>query len=184
MSSGSRPIPATAFPGTTWRFATSRPDSRKSRWSMPVKRCASIQKDRFAYSNLSEAYERLGRYDEAKTILDQASARDLTSPSDSGARYELAFIRGDEAGMQRALESGKGSSFEPIMLLIQGQFAMRFREDTEFEAKSLRRASAWQKRAALRSSRGDSAARRSLPGGGGQSGPRPSDRLAVACSLR
>jgi len=77
-------------------------------------------KDRFAYSNLSEAYERLGRYDEAKTVVDQASAREVTSPSDSGVRYELAFIRGDEAGMQRALESGKGSSFESIMLLIQG----------------------------------------------------------------
>ena len=78
------------------------------------------EKDRFAYSNLSEAYERLGRYDEAKAILEQASARDLTSPSDSSARYELAFIRGDETGMQRALESGKGNSFEPIMLLIHG----------------------------------------------------------------
>jgi serine/threonine protein kinase/Flp pilus assembly protein TadD len=78
-------------------------------------------KDRYAYQNLAEAYERLGRYDEATAILDQAAAQNLKSHSDSGARYEMAFIRGDQAGMQRALEAAKGSSFEPIMLLIQGQ---------------------------------------------------------------
>ena len=37
-------------------------------------------KDRFAYQNLADAYERLGRYDEAKAILDQAAARKLSSP--------------------------------------------------------------------------------------------------------
>ena len=77
-------------------------------------------KDRYAYQNLAEAYERLGRYDEATAILDQAVAQNLKSRSDSGTRYEIAFIRGDQAGMQGAMEAARGSSFEPIMLLIQG----------------------------------------------------------------
>ncbi len=78
-------------------------------------------KDRFAYQNLADAYKGLGRYDEAKTILEQATARNVTSPSNSGAAYDLAFIRGDEAGMQRAMEATKGSSFEPVTFLLQGQ---------------------------------------------------------------
>ena len=77
-------------------------------------------KDGFSYRNLSSAYLRLGRYDEARTILDQASAQKLSTPSDSGTRYALAFIRGDEAGMQSAMDAAKGSSFEPIMYLIRG----------------------------------------------------------------
>ena len=78
-------------------------------------------KDRYAYQNLTEAYQRLGRFDEAKAILDQASARNLSSPSDSVTRFEIAFIRGDEVGMQRAMEAAKGSSIEPIMFLLKGQ---------------------------------------------------------------
>ena len=76
--------------------------------------------DRFAYQNLADAYERLGRYDEAKRYLDQAAARKLSSPLDFLARYDMAFLRGDQAGMQRAMEASKGSTFEPIMFLIKG----------------------------------------------------------------
>ena len=76
--------------------------------------------DRFAYQNLADAYERLGRYDESKAILDQAAARKLSSPLDSLSRYDMAFLRGDEAGMQRAMEAVKGSTFEPILFLIKG----------------------------------------------------------------
>ena len=32
----------------------------------------------------------------------------------------MAFLRGDEAGMQRAMEAVKGSTFEPILFLIKG----------------------------------------------------------------
>jgi eukaryotic-like serine/threonine-protein kinase len=77
-------------------------------------------KDRFAFQNLSDAYLRLGRYDEARAVLDQASAQKLSTHSDSGTRYVLAFLRGDEAGMQSAMDQAKGSSFEPIIFLIKG----------------------------------------------------------------
>jgi eukaryotic-like serine/threonine-protein kinase len=41
MSSGSRPILATRFHGTTWRLVTSSRDSPKSPWPMPAKQCGS-----------------------------------------------------------------------------------------------------------------------------------------------
>ena len=77
-------------------------------------------KDFFAYQNVTDAYERLGRFDEARAILDQATAQKLSTPTSSGERYELAFLRGDEAGMQRAVDAAKGTSFEPIIFLIKG----------------------------------------------------------------
>ena len=76
--------------------------------------------DRFAYQNLADAYERLGRYDEAAAILDQAAARKVSSPLDSLSRYDMAFLRGDQAGMQRAMDAVKGNTFEPILFLIKG----------------------------------------------------------------
>jgi len=78
-------------------------------------------KDRFANANLADAYQSLGRYDEAKTVREQATAQGLTSPTDAFSLYAIAFIRGDKAGMQRAMELGKGPSVEPIMFLIEGQ---------------------------------------------------------------
>jgi eukaryotic-like serine/threonine-protein kinase len=76
--------------------------------------------DRFAYQNLADAYERLGRFDETKAVLDQASARKLSLFIDPLSRYELAFLRGDESDMKRAVESAKANSFEPILYLIKG----------------------------------------------------------------
>jgi len=78
-------------------------------------------KDRFANSNLADAYQSLGRYDEAKAIIEQANAQGLGSPSDAFSLYTMAFIRGDNAGMQRAVEMAKGPPVEQIMLLIVGQ---------------------------------------------------------------
>ena len=82
--------------------------------------------DRFAYANLADAYESLGRYDEAKAVIDQATARGLGSPTDAFSLYTMAFDRGDKAGMQHAVELAKGPSVEPIMffLVAQGQCAL------------------------------------------------------------
>ena len=77
-------------------------------------------KDFFAYQNVTDAYERLGRFDEARAILDQATAQKLSTPTSSGERFELAFLRGDETGMQSAVDAAKGTSFEPIIFLIKG----------------------------------------------------------------
>jgi eukaryotic-like serine/threonine-protein kinase len=44
----------------------------------------------------------------------------MASPTNAFSLYNIAFVRGDKAGMQRAMELGKGPSVEPIMLLIEG----------------------------------------------------------------
>jgi eukaryotic-like serine/threonine-protein kinase len=77
-------------------------------------------KDKFALSNLSDAYQSLGRYDEARAIIDQANAHGLGSPSDAFSIYTMAFARGDKAGMQRAIDLGKGPTVEAIMFMIEG----------------------------------------------------------------
>jgi eukaryotic-like serine/threonine-protein kinase len=77
-------------------------------------------KDGYAIQNAADAYERLGRFDEAKAILDKAEAQHTGGAVNSLSRYELAYIRGDEAGMQSAVDATKGDSLEPIMLLIKG----------------------------------------------------------------
>ena len=92
-------------------------------------------KDKFGNANLADAYQSLGRYDEAKAVIDQADAQGLGSPTDAFSLYTMAFARGDSAGMQRAVEMGKGPSVEPIMLLIVSQGQMRFGQDTECQAK-------------------------------------------------
>ena len=78
-------------------------------------------KDKFGNANLADAYQSLGRYDEARAVIDQADAQGLGSPTDAFSLYTMAFARGDNAGMQRAVERGKGPSVEPIMLFIVSQ---------------------------------------------------------------
>src|SRR5882724_5785779 len=77
-------------------------------------------KDGYASQNAADAYERLGRFDEAKAILDKAEAQHTGGAVNSLSRYELAYLRGDEAGMQSAMDATKGDSLEPIMFLIKG----------------------------------------------------------------
>jgi eukaryotic-like serine/threonine-protein kinase len=77
-------------------------------------------KDGYAYQNAADAYERLGRFDEAKAILDKATAQRLGGAVGFLARYDVAFLRGDEASMQSAVAATKGDSVEPIMFFIKG----------------------------------------------------------------
>jgi eukaryotic-like serine/threonine-protein kinase len=78
-------------------------------------------KDRYAHQNVSEAYERLNRYDESLAVFEKATAQNLTTKDSEFQLYEISFIRNDAAGMQRALNDSKGSVFGSIMLLIKGQ---------------------------------------------------------------
>ena len=68
---------------------------------------ARTRRIRFAYANVADAYQSLGRYDEAKPIMAQATAQGLGSPTDDFSLYTMAFDRGDKAGMQRRHGLGK-----------------------------------------------------------------------------
>ncbi|HEV2388862.1 MAG TPA: protein kinase [Candidatus Acidoferrales bacterium] len=52
----------------------------------------------------------LGRLGEARNALERASERKLDIPEFLVERYDLAFLKGDEAGMDRAAAMGEGKS--------------------------------------------------------------------------
>jgi eukaryotic-like serine/threonine-protein kinase len=74
--------------------------------------------DRYAYDNMASAYEALNRFDEAKSIAEEAIARRLGG---IGARFvltDLAYMRGDRAAWESQLKAAKGTSFEPFVLFF------------------------------------------------------------------
>jgi tetratricopeptide (TPR) repeat protein len=62
------------------------------------------------YANLAWTYEYLGRLREADNTLQRASERKLEMPMFLIQRYEIAFLKGDQAGMERAAALGQGKS--------------------------------------------------------------------------
>jgi eukaryotic-like serine/threonine-protein kinase len=60
------------------------------------------------YNNLAWAYVLLDRLGDAEKTLQQASARNLDMPEMLVMRYYIAFLKGDRAGMQRAVAQGQG----------------------------------------------------------------------------
>jgi serine/threonine protein kinase/tetratricopeptide (TPR) repeat protein len=83
-------------------------------------------KDPFAYQNVADAYQRLDRYDEAKAIAEQASAQNVDSADVHAVLYQIAFIRGDAAGMQRevAWAAGKPEEAFGLFLAAQADYAL------------------------------------------------------------
>ena len=88
-------------------------------------------KDGFAYQNLAAAYMGLNRFDEAKAVLEKAEAQGLTLSAGQFARFQLAFIHHDGAGMQRAVDGASGDAVKVIMLMFKMQ-------SEYFEGKSQR----------------------------------------------
>jgi tetratricopeptide (TPR) repeat protein len=83
-------------------------------------------KDVFAYMNAAGAYEKLDRYDEAKAVAEQAIAQNADSMGIHESLYEIAFIRGDDAGMQRqiAWAAGKQEDMEMLFVQAMAEYAM------------------------------------------------------------
>jgi len=83
-------------------------------------------KDRFAYQNVADAYQKLDRYDEAKAIAEQAVAQNADSEDLHAVLYQIAFIRGDTAGMQReiAWSAGKPEEVLGLFLAAQADYAL------------------------------------------------------------
>jgi len=83
-------------------------------------------KDRFAYQNVADAYVKLDRYDEAKAIAEQAVAQNVDSDDVHMVLYQIAFIRGDAAGMQRekAWSAGKPDEMYGLFLAAQAEYAL------------------------------------------------------------
>ena len=72
------------------------------------------------YSNLISAYLSLNRFEDVKTAFDETQQRKLDGASLRVARYYLAFVQSDPAGMQEQLNWATGKSgAEDIMLSTQ-----------------------------------------------------------------
>jgi eukaryotic-like serine/threonine-protein kinase len=64
----------------------------------------------FPYVGLAGSYVYLGRLEAAETTLQQAIAHRLAPPYAASQRYDIAFLRGDAAEMQRQAALGRGKS--------------------------------------------------------------------------
>jgi len=73
-------------------------------------------KDTYAYANLARSYLSLNRLDEARAVAEQAAAQKLDSRGTHHILFSLAFLRGDQASMEREVSVAKGTSNEPILL--------------------------------------------------------------------
>jgi eukaryotic-like serine/threonine-protein kinase len=80
--------------------------------------------DRYAYANLTGAYVGLNRFDEAKSIGEQAVAQKLDSIPVHLSLSDLAYIRGDQPAYEHEINIANGTPDEPLMLLFKsGGFA-------------------------------------------------------------
>ncbi len=64
----------------------------------------------FGYALLARDYVLIGRLEDAENTLQRASERKLRLPDFLIRRYDLAFLRGDRAGMQRQVALAKGQA--------------------------------------------------------------------------
>jgi tetratricopeptide (TPR) repeat protein len=70
-----------------------------------------------AYYNLGVDYTFLNRLEEAEAVFKQAKERDLESEAMPRARYLLAFVKADSAGMAQATSSAMGKPGKEDMML-------------------------------------------------------------------
>jgi eukaryotic-like serine/threonine-protein kinase len=67
----------------------------------------------FGYLNAAACYIYLDRLDEAEKPLQRAAERKVAGPDFSRLYFDLAFLRGDDAAMERAFGAAKDSAVEP-----------------------------------------------------------------------
>ena len=72
------------------------------------------------YHNLAVTYIDLNRLDDAQAVLEQAKTRKLADPALLADLYELAFLRGDTAGMAQQVSAATGKpGTEDQLLALQ-----------------------------------------------------------------
>jgi len=73
-------------------------------------------KDTYANANLARSYLALNRLDEARAVAEQGAAQKLGSRGAHHILFSLAFLRGDQASMEREVSAVKGTENEPFLL--------------------------------------------------------------------
>jgi len=80
----------------------------------------------FAYVNSAFSLVRVGRLGEAENVLQRASERKLAQPNFSVIRYEIAFLRSDQAEMEREEHRAQGTSEAAGLISNQAAFALAY----------------------------------------------------------
>jgi tetratricopeptide (TPR) repeat protein len=69
----------------------------------------------FGYLNAAACYMYLDRLDEAAAALQRATDRKVSGPDFPPWHFRLAFLRGDDAAMERELARAQGNESEPVV---------------------------------------------------------------------
>lgn len=107
----------------------------------------------FSYGNLATSYQFLGRYAEAEAVYEQTVARKIDFPDLLVQRYDLAFLKGDQAEMERQValcQERKGAedaiaTHQALVLAYSGHL----KQAKEMASRALNLAHAEGERAAL-----------------------------------
>jgi tetratricopeptide (TPR) repeat protein len=83
-------------------------------------------KDSYAYEHASFTYICLNRLAEARAMAEAAAANKSDSSGSHRSLFVLAFLRGDQAGMQKEVAAVSGSEWEPFLLssMAEAHFAL------------------------------------------------------------
>ncbi len=76
-------------------------------------------KDPYAYDRLAISFRSLNRLDEAKAIMDEAYQKQVAPATMHANMFELALLRGDQAGMEKELQAVKGTGEEAFVLVTK-----------------------------------------------------------------
>jgi serine/threonine protein kinase len=80
----------------------------------------------FAYVNSAKSFVRVGRLEEAENVLQRASERKLERPDFLILRYQIAFLRGDLAGMEREANRAQETSEVADSISAQAAYALAY----------------------------------------------------------
>jgi serine/threonine protein kinase/tetratricopeptide (TPR) repeat protein len=78
-------------------------------------------KDSYAYEHAAFAYICLNRFAESRAMAEAAAANKSDSPGTHRSLFVLAFLHGDQTGMQKEATAVSGTEWEPQLLSAMGE---------------------------------------------------------------
>lgn len=72
--------------------------------------------DTFAYQRVATSYANLNRFDEARSVAEEALSKKADSRPLHLLLFDLAFLKGDQAAFNKELSQGKGTEQEAFLL--------------------------------------------------------------------
>jgi len=80
----------------------------------------------FSYVNLVGAYQRIGRLPDAEAVFRQASERNAVFHYTLIARFDFAFVKGDQAEMERAANAARNNPAAADLISVKEAFVLAY----------------------------------------------------------